>query len=231
MAADRAFPMSEAGQYLASGPDRIQRCTGRDHCLASLREYVGPGHGTRASAAEPARRAPGEPCGHRMTRNEGGAQDPSSSSAFNRTAATSQGSDHGKGNPRKPLGGCATRAEQGRIRGFYRDVLGCEILRQTDLKDDFRMGGNFYIGVLYENEGVVLDEAGFSKATYLELQADNVEEMRQKIVAFGVRVLEMHDPHLYFQAPGGQVFRLVGINEDLSRYEGTDHRELPGVFG
>ena len=93
------------------------------------------------------------------------------------------------------------------------------------------MGGNFYIGVLYENEGVVLDEAGFSKATYLELQADNVEEMRQKIVAFGVRVLEMHDPHLYFQAPGGQVFRLVGINEDLSRYEGTDHRELPGVFG
>jgi hypothetical protein len=26
-------------------------------------------------------------------------------------------------------------------------------------------------------------------------------------------------PHLYFQAPGGQVFRLVGINEDLSRYE------------
>jgi len=25
---------------------------------------------------------------------------------------------------------------------------------------------------------------------------------------------------LYFQAPGGQVFRLVGINEDLSIYEG-----------
>jgi hypothetical protein len=93
------------------------------------------------------------------------------------------------------------------------------------------MGGNFYIGVLYENEGVALDESAFSKATYLELKADNVEEMRQKIVGFGVRVLEMRDPHLYFQAPGGQVFRLVGINEDLSRYEGTDHRGLPGVFG
>jgi len=26
------------------------------------------------------------------------------------------------------------------------------------------------------------------------------------------------DPHLYFQAPGGQVFRLVGTNEDLSKY-------------
>ena len=123
------------------------------------------------------------------------------------------------------------RAEQDRIRRFYRDALGCEIIRETDEKDDFRMGDNFYIGVLYENEGITLDERGFSKAIYLELKADNVEKMRQKIVAFGVKVLEMQDPHLYFQAPGGQVFRLVGINEDLSKYEGTDHRELPGVFG
>ena len=123
------------------------------------------------------------------------------------------------------------RAEQVRIRQFYRDVLGCQIVRASDQKDDFRMGENFYIGVLYEDEDVALDENGFSKAIYLELQADNVEEMRQKIVAFGVRVLDMQDPHLYFQAPGGQVFRLVGRNEDLSKYEGTDHRELPSVFG
>jgi catechol 2,3-dioxygenase-like lactoylglutathione lyase family enzyme len=123
------------------------------------------------------------------------------------------------------------RTEQDRIRKFYRDILGCEIIRETDQKDDFRMGGSFYIGVLYEDEGVALDESSFSKAIYLELKADNVEEMRRKIVAFGVRVLEMQDPHLYFQAPGGQVFRLVGTNEDLSKYEGTDHRELPKAFG
>ena len=122
------------------------------------------------------------------------------------------------------------RAEQARIRQFYRDVLGCEVMRETDDKDDFRMGGNFYIAVLYENEGVTLDEGSFAKATYLELKAGNVEEMRQKIVASGVKVLEVQDPHLYFQAPGGQVFRLVGINEDLAAYEGTDHRELPGHF-
>lgn len=122
------------------------------------------------------------------------------------------------------------RAEQARIRQFYRDVLGCELTRETDDKDDFRMGGDFYIAVLYENEDVALDEGSFSKATYLELKADNVEEIRQKIVGFGVKVLETQDPHLYFQAPGGQVFRLVGINEDLSKYEGTDHRELPGHF-
>jgi hypothetical protein len=63
------------------------------------------------------------------------------------------------------------------------------------------------------------------KAIYLELKADKVEEVRQAIVDFGVKVLDVPDPHLYFQAPGGQVVRLVGIDEDLSKYEGTEHGE------
>jgi catechol 2,3-dioxygenase-like lactoylglutathione lyase family enzyme len=117
------------------------------------------------------------------------------------------------------------RAERDSIRKFYRDILGCEIIREGDQKDDVRMGDDFYIAFMYEDEGAVLDASGFMKAIYLELKADNVEEVRQKIVAFGVRVLDVPDPHLYFQAPGGQVLRLVGIDEDLSRYEGTEHGE------
>jgi hypothetical protein len=35
-----------------------------------------------------------------------------------------------------------------------------------------------------------------------------------------VRKLEVPDPHLYFQTPGGQCLRLVGIDEDMSFYEG-----------
>ena len=73
-------------------------------------------------------------------------------------------------------------------------------------------------GVNYGADDALSDDE-FLKAIFLELKADNVEEMRQKIVTFGVKVLDVPDPHLYFQAPGGQVFRLVGINEDLSRYE------------
>jgi hypothetical protein len=46
--------------------------------------------------------------------------------------------------------------------------------------------------------------------------------MRRKILDSGlVRKLEVPDPHLYFQAPGGQCLRLVGIDEDLSFYEGA----------
>jgi catechol 2,3-dioxygenase-like lactoylglutathione lyase family enzyme len=121
------------------------------------------------------------------------------------------------------------RAEQARVRSFYRDVLGCTITRETAQKDDIRMGDDFYLAVLYEDDGVALEEGGFSKAIYLELKTDDVEDMRRRIVAFGVTVLDMPDPHLYFQAPGGQALRLVGIDEDLSKYEGTeDFRVLPG---
>jgi catechol 2,3-dioxygenase-like lactoylglutathione lyase family enzyme len=117
------------------------------------------------------------------------------------------------------------RAERDRIRSFYRDVLGCKIVREGDQKDDIRLGSDFYIAVLYEHDGVALAESEFLRATYLELKAAEVDEMRQNIVSFGVKVLEVPDPHLYFQAPGGQVFRLVGMNEDLSKYEGTEHGE------
>lgn len=69
----------------------------------------------------------------------------------------------------------------------------------------------------------VLDASDFSRtarAMWMELKSDNVEEMRKKILDFGVRKLELPDPHLYFQAPGGQCWRLVGTDEDLSFYEG-----------
>jgi len=117
------------------------------------------------------------------------------------------------------------RTERERIRAFYRDVLGCEITRTGDQKDDVRLGDDFYLAFLYEDDGVALDENEFQRAIYLELKADDVEDVRQRIVAFGVKVLDVPDPHLYFQAPGGQVLRLVGIDEDLSKYEGTEHGE------
>jgi hypothetical protein len=83
------------------------------------------------------------------------------------------------------------------------------------------LGDNFHIAFLY---GDFADESEFlrsGKSIWLEIKSDDVQEMRQKILDFGVRKLDIPDPHLYFQAPGGQVLRLVGINEDLSKYEGS----------
>jgi catechol 2,3-dioxygenase-like lactoylglutathione lyase family enzyme len=113
------------------------------------------------------------------------------------------------------------RQDRDRIRRFYCDVLGFKTTRETDDKDDLQLGDDdyFHIGMLY---GDFADESEFlrsGKSIYLELKSDDVEAMRQKIIDAGAVVLDLPDPHLYFQAPGGQVFRLVGITEDLTKYE------------
>lgn len=125
------------------------------------------------------------------------------------------------------------KLEKDRIRKFYCDVLGGKLMRSFEDKDDICIGGNFYISFLYgagngggADKGVnyasaeCLSEPDFLKAIFLELKTDHVEEMKSRIVEFEVKVLEVPDAHLYFQAPGGQVFRLVGLNKDLSNYEG-----------
>jgi hypothetical protein len=108
------------------------------------------------------------------------------------------------------------------IRKFYCDVLGGKIMKAGPDRDFVRLGENFYIGFLY---GDVPDESEFlrsARSIWLEIKSDNVEDMRRRILDSGVvRMLEVPDPHLYFQAPGGQCLRLVGIDEDLSFYEGV----------
>ena len=112
------------------------------------------------------------------------------------------------------------RKERDSIRTFYCDVLGGKITKAEDDRDFYRLGDDFYIGFLYAD---VADENTFlrsARSDWLEIKSDNVEEMKQRILDFGVLKLDIPDPHLYFQAPGGQVLRLVGIDEDMPFYEG-----------
>ena len=112
----------------------------------------------------------------------------------------------------------AARSEQDRIRKFYCDVLACKVRVNTDEVDRFQLEDVHFCFVY---QSTALDESDFLKAIYLELKTDNIEEMQQKILAFGVKKLDVPGPHLYFQALGGQVFKLVGISEDLSLYGGS----------
>jgi hypothetical protein len=111
--------------------------------------------------------------------------------------------------------------ERERIRAFYCDVLGGTVTRADPERDFVRLGDDFYIAFLY---GDVADASEFlrsARSIWLELKSDDVEATGRRILASGlVRKLELPDPHLYFQAPGGQCLRLVGIDEDLSFYEG-----------
>src|SRR5450631_1199438 len=112
------------------------------------------------------------------------------------------------------------RKDRDSIRKFYCDVLGGIITKEEDDRDFVRLGEDFFIGFLY---GDVADASEFlrsARSIWLEIKSDNVEEMKQLILDSGVLKLDIPDPHLYFQAPGGQCWKLVGINEDLSKYEG-----------
>ncbi|MGH8324789.1 MAG: VOC family protein [Burkholderiales bacterium] len=112
------------------------------------------------------------------------------------------------------------RQDRDAVCNFYCDVLGGEIAQTDPNRDIVRLGEDFYIAFLY---GDVADESEFlrsHRAIWLEIKSDDVEQMKRKILASGVRKLDVPDPHLYFQAPGGQCLRLVGIDEDLSFYEG-----------
>jgi len=108
------------------------------------------------------------------------------------------------------------------IRKFYCDVLGGKLTRADAERDFVCVGDSFFIGFVY---GDVADESEFlrsSRAIWLELKSDDVAAMSRKILESGlVRKLDIPDPHLYFQAPGGQCLRLVGIEEDMSFYEGA----------
>ncbi len=113
--------------------------------------------------------------------------------------------------------------DRDRIREFYCNVLGGEVTKADPERDFVRLGEDFYIAFLY---GDVTDESEFlrsARAVWLEIKSGNVEETRLRILESGlVRQLdEVPDPHLYFQAPGGQCLRLVGTDEDLSFYEGA----------
>lgn len=112
------------------------------------------------------------------------------------------------------------RTERGSIRKFYLEVLGGVLTRDDPERDMIRLGEDFYIAFLYDD---VPDESELGRKArflWLELKTADVRGMTEKILAAGVLKLDIPDPHLYFQAPGGQVWRLVGADENMSFYEG-----------
>ena len=112
--------------------------------------------------------------------------------------------------------------DRDRIRRLFCDVLGGEITKADPERDFIRLGRDFYIGFLYGDVDDVSDLHRSARAMWLEIKSDDVQATRDAILESGlVRELDVPDPHLYFQAPGGQCLRLVGAEEDLSFYEGA----------
>jgi catechol 2,3-dioxygenase-like lactoylglutathione lyase family enzyme len=119
------------------------------------------------------------------------------------------------------------RQDRDSIRRFYCDVLGGKIVKEDDEKHIFRLEEEFYILFRYDD---VPDESEFlrsPRALWLQIKSDNAEELTRKILDFGATKIDLPSglpesvPYLYFQAPGGQCFQLLPINEDQAYYKGA----------
>ncbi len=109
-------------------------------------------------------------------------------------------------------------SEQNNIRKFYQEILGCPATKKSKTIDVFKIGDKFYLGVVYDDSALSKEEN--MKSIWLELRTENPEELKNKILKFGIKEIDYWDKeHFYFQAPGGQVFRLADSGEDMSKWQ------------
>jgi hypothetical protein len=102
-----------------------------------------------------------------------------------------------------------------RARAFYVDVVECQTIPspRPDL-DLYQFAGGFVIGLFFGSP--CLSESEHERATWLELKTDDPEALRRRLEAFGVRKIDYEDrARFYFQAPGGQIFRVAPMDGGL----------------
>ena len=98
-----------------------------------------------------------------------------------------------------------------RVRSFYVDVLQCTTMPSPAPNLDlYLFPDNFVLGVFFCDEGEFFSEEDHLKAAWLEIKTKDEQALKQRLVEFGVKVVDYADKsRFYFQAPGGQVFRLA----------------------
>jgi hypothetical protein len=98
-----------------------------------------------------------------------------------------------------------------RVRSFFVDVLQCTTISSPvpDL-ELYLFSDSFVLGVFFCDQSDVLSAEDHLKAAWLEIKTADVHEFKRRLIEFGVKEVEYSDKsRFYFQAPGGQVFRLA----------------------
>ncbi len=109
-------------------------------------------------------------------------------------------------------------SEREQVRRFYRDLLGCPQTKESDKIDIFQIGTTFFLGVVYDDAAP--SSADRLNSIWLELNVDDPNVVKKEILAFGITEIEYWDnEHFYFQAPGGQVYRLAATSADMSKWQ------------
>ena len=117
----------------------------------------------------------------------------------------------------------ANEHERAKIRQFFVDVLECELQSTDNITANIPENIDLFFftsGQCYGVEYCRASEKALSLqqhylACWLELKTDDVDTLRKKCLDHGAKeITDFWDTeHFYFHAPGGQVFRLVGMKE------------------
>jgi hypothetical protein len=98
-----------------------------------------------------------------------------------------------------------------RIRSFWIDVFGGKHVTPREDLDVFTFDDGSCLGVYFvDHEEALTLEQQRAVGTWIELAVDDADAALATLTAKGFDPLPYHDlDHRYFQAPGGQVFRLA----------------------
>jgi hypothetical protein len=99
-------------------------------------------------------------------------------------------------------------------RALYEGVLGGTVTSPRPDVEIFTFSDGSGIGVFYIDPREALTPEQHRKAIWLEFEVDDEPGAASKLQALGMEPFEYFDKaHKYFQAPGGQVFRLARPSE------------------
>lgn len=104
-----------------------------------------------------------------------------------------------------------------RVGKFYLEALGCRAMASPlENLDLFLFENDCVLGVFFVDERAALPEEEQLKGVWLELKTADVEKLKQRVLAAGAKHVDWPDPkRFYFQAPGGQVFRIASLDGDV----------------
>lgn len=105
-----------------------------------------------------------------------------------------------------------------RTAQFYIEILGCRRIADKPYPDVdlYEFPDGFVIGCFYYDEIDTLRENDYLMATWMEIKTDNPAALKERLIEFGAREVEFEDKsRFYFQASGGQVFRVAPMDGGL----------------
>lgn len=103
-----------------------------------------------------------------------------------------------------------------KIKDFYTTMLGCKSIPTPMTSIEcYKFEDGFVVGVYFGETEEVLSEKDQHKGAWLEIKTDNPDQLKKHLIDFGVKEVNYEDKsRFYFQAPGGQVFRIALLEDN-----------------